>query len=887
MDRELKPRTLAPDRARRSAPGQTGPSNGAAERQSETQRAVTFRAGERPTSCRLLSTSRPIGPRRAESSERQGGARLSAIFVILLRATHAVAPAGGGLASLDVRVDLKRASVQYGGAEVPIALERAELPDDDDVSIEVLAVGQGRHVVHVRVPVRGSDARVEAQAPAWEALFAAGRAAPLFAGRTGLLAGDPGERTGTALQIVPNGASNYVLVGDLREDLRICGQSSTLLDPRALYPASLDLRPATVQRLGADERARAEGLVATDKGDSLDAPLAKLLTARGSSVGQSRGVELTDGNVDTTWQERRPGAGQGEFVVMAAPKEVPIARLQFALSPRAASSASSGGADAAPKTFFLVTDTRSFEIMVPEEAARKPGEVYEVTFPQPIEASCLSLVLGDAYAHGMAHPDVGLAELVAYSEFDSPGTTLDDVAQRLSGPRGGAAAQVLERAQGALAAVSKAYGKLDAGGRALAIDVAASGERCDEAAPLLAHAICDAAGDKAEQSVIKAREKLARCSGAGPALAQELRGDASSRACVAPMLAALAPREALEPLADAMAETPESDPKTRAALRAAFGEALGGAPAGNLAALVGDGRRSAASRLEMLRAADARVAEVRDAGDAVLAELAKGSPTMRVRYLVLGPLGVLAHAGDSAARGRVVSAMAHDADWPVRAHAAEIAAGLPGAEGALVAAASDPEPRVREAALAALAGAVIGPDAVRAALSVLGVDDWSFVKTQAVAVLASAPPRRDVDDAVGRALADVSARVRGAVLSALARRHASSWRDAIRRRLDDKDEDADVRAAAASALGELCDAESVGRLTELTRPLRGVAADEDAREIGLGALVGLAALHPRDLNTRLAPLLAPGAPPAVRVAAAQAVAGRGVCPGLGQTLGSR
>ncbi len=816
----------------------------------------------------------------------QGGARLSAVFVILLRATHAVAPAGGGLAALEVRVDLKRASVQYGAAEIPIALDRAELPDDDGVSIEVLAVGQGKHVVHVRVPARGSDTRVVAQSPAWEGLFAAGRAAPLFAGRTGLLAGDPGERTGTALQIVSNGASNYVLVGDLREDLRICGQSSTLLDPRALYPASLDLRPATVQRLRADERARAESLVATDKGGSLDAPLAKLLTARGSSVAQSRGVELTDGNVDTTWQERRPGVGQGEFVVMAAPKEVPIARLRFALSPHPAASAGGVGADAAPKTFYLVTNTRSFEIAVPEEAARKPGEVFEVTFPQPIEASCLSLVLGDAYAQGMAHPDVGLAELVAYSEFDSPGTTLDDVAQRLSGPRGAAAAQVLERAQGALAAVSKAYGKLDAGGRALAIDVAASAERCDEAVPLLVHAICDATGDEAEQSVIKAREKLARCSGAGPALAQELRGDAPFRACVAPMLAALSPREALEPLADAMAETPEFDPNTRAALRAAFGEALNGAPAGSLAALVGDGQRSAMSRLEMLRAADARVVEVRDEGAAVVADLVKGAPPMRIRYLVLAPLGVLAHAGDSAAQGRLIRAMGHDADWPVRAHAAEIAAGLSVAQGALVEAASDPEPRVREAALAALAGAA-GPEAVRAALSALSVDDWSFVKAQAVAVLASAPARHDVDDALGRALGDASARVRGAVLSALARRHASSWRDAIRRRLEDKDEDADVRGAAASALGELCDAGSIGRLTELALPLRGVAADEDAGQIGLGALAGLAALHPRDLTERLAPLLATGAPPAVRAAASQAVAGRGVCPRVGQTPGLR
>jgi hypothetical protein len=820
----------------------------------------------------------------------EGGARLGVILVTLLRATHAVAPAGGGLASLAVRVDLKHASVRYGGAEIAIALEPAEIPGEDDVSVDTLSIGQGRHVVHVRVPARGSDGLVATQALAWEALLAPGLANPIFAGRTGLLAGDPGERTGTALQIVPNGVSNFVLVGDLREDLRICGQTWTLLDPRALYPASLDLRPATMQRLSADERSRAERLVATDKRGSLDVPLAQLLRARGSSVGQSLGVELTDGNVETAWKEQRPGIGQGEFVVMAAPKEVPIARLEFALSPRAASHAGGAGTDAAPKTFYLVTSTRTFGIAVPEEAARKPGEVYEISFPEPIEASCLSLVLGDAYAQGMARPDVGLAELVAYSEFDSPGATLDDLAKRLSGPRGAAAAQVLERAQGALAAVSKAYGELDGEGRALAIDVAASAERCEDAVPLLISALCQRAGEKADQLARKAGEKLARCTGVGPALAQRLRSDASSRACVAPMLAALAPREALEPLADAMGETPESDAATRAALRAAFGKALAGAPEGRLAALVGDVERSVASRLEMLRAAEARVAEARDEGDAVMAELVRGTPTMRVRYLVLGPLGFLAHAGDSIARGRILRAMLHDGDWPVRARAVESAAGLPGVESALVVAAGDPEPRVREAALAALAGATdervaIAPGAVRAASSALAGDEWSFVKTQAVAVLTRAPVSRDVDDALGRALASTAARVRGAVLEALARRRAASWSEPIRQRLEDKYEDVDVRAAAASALGRICDVESVSLLTELTRPLRGVAADEDAREVGLGALVGLAALQPRDLSARLAPLLSSHAPPAIRAAAAEAVAGVGVCSAVSKAPG--
>ena len=53
-----------------------------------------------------------------------------------------------------------------------------------------------------------------------------------------------------------------------------------------------------------------------------------------------------------------------------------------------------------------------------------------------------------------------------------------------------------------------------------------------------------------------------------------------------------------------------------------------------------------------------------------------------------------------------------------------------------------------------------------------------------------------------------------AVLLAMGQRRASSWHGAIVDRLDDKKEDADVRAAAAQALGAMCDAGSADRLTK-------------------------------------------------------------------------
>jgi HEAT repeat protein len=116
-----------------------------------------------------------------------------------------------------------------------------------------------------------------------------------------------------------------------------------------------------------------------------------------------------------------------------------------------------------------------------------------------------------------------------------------------------------------------------------------------------------------------------------------------------------------------------------------------------------------------------------------------------------------------------------------------------------------------------------------------------------------------------------------AAVFALAKRRAVPWRATIRERLDDTGEDLEVRNAAARALGALCDSDATDRLTELARALGSPATDEDAQQLGFSALVGLAALQPADLRGRLAPLLAPAAPPYARAAAQQALAAHAMC----------
>jgi HEAT repeat protein len=175
------------------------------------------------------------------------------------------------------------------------------------------------------------------------------------------------------------------------------------------------------------------------------------------------------------------------------------------------------------------------------------------------------------------------------------------------------------------------------------------------------------------------------------------------------------------------------------------------------------------------------------------------------------------------------------------------------------------------------AAALLPPGAVDAARAVLAGDRWSFVKTQAVAVLAKAPPSPEVDTALRGAMHDEAARVRQAAVLAAGLRHAGALRDPIRELLDDVSEDAEVRAAAARALGAVCDASSVDRLTALAQGVGVGGTTEDEQLICVGALTGLAAIHPPDLQDRLAPLLSKGASAESRAAARQALAARGVC----------
>ena len=125
-------------------------------------------------------------------------------------------------------------------------------------------------------------------------------------------------------------------------------------------------------------------------------------------------------------------------------------------------------------------------------------------------------------------------------------------------------------------------------------------------------------------------------------------------------------------------------------------------------------------------------------------------------------------------------------------------------------------------------------------------------------------------------LADVSPKVRWTSLAALGKRHAVSQAPLVRERLDDSREDPEVRAFAARTLGAMCMRDATDRLTKLAYLARAPVDEADDR-IGIAAIEALGALHPADLETRLAPLRAKDVRMPVRRAADRALTEPGAC----------
>jgi HEAT repeat protein len=241
------------------------------------------------------------------------------------------------------------------------------------------------------------------------------------------------------------------------------------------------------------------------------------------------------------------------------------------------------------------------------------------------------------------------------------------------------------------------------------------------------------------------------------------------------------------------------------------------------------------------------------------------------------PLAHLARAPDATPGelSRLAELARRDPEWPVRARAVELAAGIGPLVPALIAAASDPEPRVREAALKAIGLTNLATGAPAAALASAN-DPWTFVRVAATEALGTLPQDPTTTNALVKTLSDPSPKVRLTAIGALGKQKLTQLAPRVRERLDDTREDADVRALAARTLGTMCVQNAADRLTKLAQLSRSPVDDADER-IGMASIEALGALHPADLAARLAPLRTKDNRLLVRHAAERAIAEPGSC----------
>jgi hypothetical protein len=787
------------------------------------------------------------------------------------RARAADVPAGGGLVAVTARVDVAHGTLDYGTCT---GAPPCATPDHEKIRIDgaidprkvhttPVQMDGGRHALWVHVDALDGKG--------WDAILAGRAHALVYASPTGYQGGQPGSMFGQVVELVPtDGGRAYLARGQVSEDVTLCGRPA-LLHAEVLDPQSLDWRGASFQRLSQKDRDDATPIIATARAAGAgDKPLAPLLAARATSS-SSAARALVDMDPSTVWSEDRGGMGRGEFVVMNAPSDVPIARLAVTIAPPAPSANG-----AAPKSFYLATHDRIFEVTLPEDAWLHPGATYDVPLPEPIKSSCLALVLDEAYVRGgHAKPDVSVAELWAYSELDGPNASLASVAAELGagGRKAEVAAGILKRAgDAALAGVVGAWDKLDTYGRSLALDVGEGASCGAPATQLFLRGLCD----KDLVVARKAESALQRCGRASRIVDAVKAAPAAMCPKVPTYLALLGQSAALPLLADLVATG--STQSARADARHAFATAARNAPPQMLTAMIGDAQRDPHTRLELLRAIAPRLPEMAAPAIAALDALLGPNADFATRYLALEPLAALAKGGDRGAAARIGAMLAHDPDWPIRARAAEIARDLPAIQSELVSAIDDKEPRVRQAALDAMAELRVSPAAVLVEKHLEPSEPWTFVRVSAARALGAMPAARDLDKSLADALAgDESARVRGAIIAALAAHRARAYSDAITGRLDDGQELVEVRAAAARALGSMCEAKQLDRLTELARSAADPMASGDELELGLAAIDALGDIHPADLAGRLAKLRDRSVRDAVRSAAEHALAAKGVC----------
>ena len=738
--------------------------------------------------------------------------------------------------------------------------------------LTAVPMGNGRSAVVVRVPTKNAE-------QAWQAVVVSvpGQALPkiVFQGITGYSSGEMGLRQGNQVQIseaVDETNTRRILVGELHEDLTLCHREA-LLSPRLLDPVTLELKPAKVQRLTAAERQRAPEIVAqpvVENAATTAEPIpagntgkpaavalvgkqARLLRAVGASSAVGWPSALTDGDPETTWAENRGGAGRGEFIVMHAPGDVPLAGFDLLVRPAHKVVQNGVGAE----VVWLVTSHDVYKVRFANDPWKTPGIHYSITLSQPVITDCVALVTDTAYGE-TPKAEVTFAELSARTEFEA--ANIENLLGALAGggPRAEAAGSVLSgMGEPAATAINTRFNDLDEGGRRVALDVVDHAS-CDLSVPVYIKAI---AGNIEEQRK-HATDRLRRCGDkAKPFLvgaAETAQGERLMRIVAA--LSEVSPGAAIATIIPRFGRRP----RETKALREILGHAVQSQAAdGAIRELLARKDISLETSIVFLRALGNRIVEFAPAASTWINQATQASADWRDRYRLVQAVEPLAPS-NAGMRDWLGHAMTSDDSPYVRKQAASVVT-LPDLfRNELLRALSDKEVRVREAAAQALTTRV-GAFARTALAERLHQDEWPLVRLAAADALSAQGPDAEIDLWLAKALDDSAPSVRSHVIDALGHRQAFMQAPKILERFESRDEPIKVRMSAARALGWLCHKDSIGPLAKRALTLKDPVLDAEQRSLAGVALAALSRLHPSNLRNMLGPLLTdPKVPPSVR-----------------------
>ena len=700
--------------------------------------------------------------------------------------------------------------------------------------------------------------------------------------------GDPGERHGASIEIgdrTGDGTPEVVL-SELDDRVRRCGEERTSFGARMLDPATLALRrlgvgapPAAAAVAPATPAPTAPGAVppvavagaappaVPTIAAALQSPgpskppvvaalrLQSVSSQRGNAVDSYRTRALTDGDLATSWTTAEPD-GRGELATF---QWLGSGRAIAALAFVPVAAGTRAGAAATP-TLLRVLDERGLRLRVQLPTSPSAGQRVWVKLPEPLSGTCLTIELE---ATSSASAPATLAEVEAYTDLDFGGGAETLVAELVAGgERGGRAAQLLTTlGPGVVPLLASAWPKLDPAARQRALRVLAPHVEPVEAARGLALGALDDADEGVRDAAF---EVLLQ---AGPVARQVLlprvssadaRGDALALA-----LARRAPAESVTALLEALQH--EQGPARKALRRALLIACqLGGADA--LTAV-----RAFAQRADLAVAPKAALAlalsrgtkgdEVNTLAAEIAANTAPRAEEFADRYRV-------AEAARALPAGEPLDAWLaelarKEERWMLRALAitalAERAA--PSASVAAQAALKDEYPRVRAAAAAALATyhqafAELSTHAQR--------DQWPMVRAAALDALGGQEGAASV---LLGGVSDSAHQVRAAAIRGLSRSGARDAWPKVKARLEDAEEWPEVLTEAVAFTGALCIAEGHKSLLALVR--RGSKPDADAKdaELGVAALDVMRRLGGEAERSALAIAGSPAAPPAYRGAA--------------------